>query len=60
MMNFIAKCIEQDDSRQYVLHEVEAEEDGVTYVLKVVAECPITAIDVAKYVKQDEGWRVKG
>ena len=59
LSNFVGRCIDRDNPDQYVMHEVTAESDGVKYVLNVVAEDPMNAIEVAKFVKQDEGWRVK-
>jgi hypothetical protein len=59
LSNFTGRCIDKESIEEYVMHEVTAESDGVRYVLNVVAQDPIHAIEVARYVKQDEGWRVE-
>lgn len=60
LRNFMGRCIDKESIEEYVMHEVYADdEDGVNYVLNVVAQDPMHAIEVAKYVKQEEGWRVK-
>lgn len=59
LSNFRGRCIDKESIDEYVMHEVEATGDnGVEYILNVVARDPIDAIEVAQYVKQDEGWRV--
>lgn len=58
LSNFTGRCIDRESIEDYVMHEVTAESDGVRYVLNVVAQDPMHAIEVAKFVKQDEGWRV--
>lgn len=50
MNNFWSECIEQDDERGLVMHEVHASLDGVKYKLKFYAPCPMTAIDIARKV----------
>jgi hypothetical protein len=50
MNNFWSECIEQDDERELVMHEVHASLDGVKYKLKFNAPCPMTAIEIAKRV----------
>jgi hypothetical protein len=60
LSNFMGRCIDKESIEEYVMHEVMAEnEEGVVFVLNVVAQDPLNAIEIAKYVKQDEGWRVK-
>ena len=59
LKNFMGRCIDKESIEEYVMHEVTAENDGVRYVLNVVAQDPMHAIEVAKFVKQNEGWRVK-
>jgi len=60
LKNFMGRCIDKESIEEYVMHEVYAEgEDGVKYVLNVVAQDPLNAIEIAKYVKQEEGWRVE-
>jgi hypothetical protein len=59
LSNFMGRCVDRDNPDEYVMHEVYAESDGVTYILNVVAQDPMHAIEVAKFVKQEEGWRVK-
>jgi hypothetical protein len=58
LSNFMGRCVDKESIEEYVMHEVTAESDGVKYVLNVVAQDPMHAIEVARYVKQDEGWRV--
>jgi hypothetical protein len=45
---FQAKAIECDDAKAKVLHEVSYVINGVERIMKVVAECPMTAIDKVK------------
>jgi hypothetical protein len=59
LSNFTGRCIDRESIDEYVMHEVTAESDGVKYVLNVVAQDPMHAIEVARFVKQDEGWRVE-
>jgi hypothetical protein len=59
LSNFRGRCVDRDSIDEYVMHEVTAESDGVKYVLNVVAQDPMHAIEVARFVKQDEGWRVE-
>ena len=60
LSNFMGRCIDKESIEEYVMHEVYAEsEEGVVFVLNVVAQDPLNAIEIAKYVKQEEGWRVK-
>jgi len=59
LSNFTGRCIDRESIEEYVMHEVRAESDGVRYILNVVAQDPMHAIEVARYVKQDEGWRVE-
>jgi hypothetical protein len=60
LSNFTGRCIDKESIEEYVMHEVYAEgEDGVKYVLNVVAQDPMHAIEVARFVKQEEGWRVE-
>jgi hypothetical protein len=60
LSNFMGRCIDKESIEEYVMHEVMAEsEEGVVFVLNVVAQDPLNAIEIAKYVKQEEGWRVK-
>ena len=59
LRNFMGRCIDRESIEEYVMHEVMAEnEEGVVFILSVVAQDPMHAIEVAKYVKQEEGWRV--
>jgi hypothetical protein len=59
LSNFTGRCIDKESIEEYVMHEVTAESDGVRYVLNVVAQDPMHAIEVARFVKQEEGWRVE-
>jgi len=59
LSNFMGRCIDKESIEEYVMHEVTAESDGVRYILNVVAQDPMHAIEVARFVKQDEGWRVE-
>jgi hypothetical protein len=59
LSNFMGRCVDKESIEEYVMHEVTAESDGVKYVLNVVAQDPMHAIEVAKFVKQEEGWRVE-
>jgi hypothetical protein len=59
LSNFTGRCVDKESIEEYVMHEVTAESDGVKYVLNVVAQDPMHAIEVARFVKQDEGWRVE-
>jgi hypothetical protein len=45
---FQAKCIEQDDTKKRVLHEVSYVVAGVDRKMVVSAECPVTAIDTVR------------
>ena len=46
----IAKCIEQNDSKSHVRHEVINTFDGKQYRLELSAKCPMTAIKIANEV----------
>jgi len=59
LSNFTGRCVDKESIEEYVMHEVTAESDGVRYILNVVAQDPMHAIEVARFVKQDEGWRVE-
>ena len=60
LSNFMGRCVDKESIEEYVMHEVTAEnEDGVVFILSVVAQDPMHAIEVARYVKQNEGWRVE-
>jgi hypothetical protein len=50
MNNLSAECIEQDDAKEEVLHLVHGELDGVKYKIKLTSMCPMTAINVARFV----------
>lgn len=59
MKNFTGRCVDKESIEEYVMHEVCADgDDGVNYILNVVAKDPQHAIEVAQFVKQEEGWRV--
>jgi hypothetical protein len=45
-----AICIEQNDEKSHVMHEVRNTFDGKEYVIKLSAECPITAMKIASAV----------
>ena len=59
LSNFMGRCVDKESIEEYVMHEVTAESDGVKYILNVVAQDPMHAIEVARFVKQEEGWRVE-
>jgi hypothetical protein len=59
LSNFMGRCVNKESIEEYVMHEVTAESNGVRYILNVVAQDPMHAIEVARFVKQDEGWRVE-
>lgn len=46
----IATCIQQDDNAKQVLHEVRNTIDGREYRIVFSAECPMTAIKIAREV----------
>lgn len=50
MNNFWSECIEQDDDREEVMHEVHASLDGVKYRIKFTASCPMIAIKIAQRI----------
>ena len=50
MSNLWAECIEQDDSKHQVMHQVHTTVDGNKYKLTLKAVCPMTAIEVAREV----------
>lgn len=50
MNNLWAECIEQDDTKKQVLHQVHTTVDGEKYKLTFKALCPMTAIAVAREV----------
>lgn len=59
MKNFMGRCVDKESIEEYVMHEVYADgDDGMNYILNVVAKDPMNAIEIAKFVKQEEGWRV--
>jgi cell division protein ZapA (FtsZ GTPase activity inhibitor) len=45
-----ARCVEQNDDRSHVSHEVTNTIDGEKYRLVISAECPMTAIRIAREV----------
>jgi hypothetical protein len=45
-----ARCVEQNDSKSHVSHEVTNVVDGNKYRLVISAECPMTAIRIAREV----------
>ena len=45
-----ARCIEQNDDKSHVSHEVTNTIDGGEYRLVLSAECPMTAIKIAREV----------
>jgi hypothetical protein len=45
-----AECIHQDDTKEKVLHRVTNTVDGKNYQIVFSAECPITAIKIAREV----------
>ena len=45
-----AECIQQDDSKDKVLHRITNTVDGKTYEIVFSAECPMTAIKIANEV----------
>ena len=48
--NLIAECIEQDDAQEKVLHHIRGDIDGVKYKIQFSAPCPMTAIQIARWV----------
>jgi len=50
MNNFSAECIEQDDSKEQVMHQVRATYHDDKYIIKLKALCPMTAIEIARGV----------
>jgi hypothetical protein len=50
MNNFWAECIEQDDSKEQVMHQVHATYHDEKYTIKFKALCPMTAIEIAKSI----------
>jgi hypothetical protein len=45
-----AECLHQDDTKDKVLHRVTNTIDGKTYQLIFNAECPVTAMKIAREV----------
>jgi hypothetical protein len=45
-----SECIEQDDDKLFVLHEVFTRVDGAEYKLKLSAQCPVNAIEIARSI----------
>ena len=45
-----SECIEQDDNKGKVMHEVHGTLDGVQYKIRFNAPCPMTAIEIARRV----------
>lgn len=52
MNNFWSECIEQDDDKELVLHEVHGTFDEVKYKIQFKAPCPMTAIEIARHIPQ--------
>jgi hypothetical protein len=50
MNNLWAECIEQDDSKEQVMHQVHAIYHDEKYTIKLKALCPMTAIAIAREV----------
>lgn len=50
MNNLSAKCIEKNDDKPHVMHEVRGIEDGINYRIEISSECPMTAIKIATFV----------
>jgi hypothetical protein len=46
----IATCIQQDDAKDKVLHRVTNTVDGRDYQIIFSAECPVTAMKIAREV----------
>ena len=46
----IATCIEDNDEAKQVLHEVHNTVDGKDYRITLSAECPVTAMNIAREV----------
>ena len=45
-----ARCIEQNDAKSHVNHEVLDTLEGSEYRIVISAECPMTAIKIAREV----------
>jgi len=52
-----SRCIEQDDSKTHVLHEVHTVADGLTHRITLSAVCPMTAVEIAREIPL-EHWEV--
>ena len=52
-----SRCIEQDDSKTHVLHEVHTVADGLTHKITLSAVCPMTAVEIAREIPL-EHWEV--
>jgi len=52
-----SRCIEQDDSKTHVLHEVHTVADGLTHRITLSAVCPLTAVEIAREIPL-EHWEV--
>jgi len=48
--NMQAECIQQDDAKSHVLHRVTSTIDGKDYQLVFNAQCPVTAMEIAREV----------
>jgi len=46
----IATCIEHNDDKSHVLHEVHQSLDGVLYVITISAEAPDLALKIAREI----------
>ena len=52
-----SRCIEQDDSKTHVLHEVHTVADGQAYRITLSAVCPMTAVEIAREIPLEQ-WQV--
>lgn len=59
LKNVRAVCIEKDDSKEFVWHEVYAVINGQQYVRKIEARDPMEAIEIVKDKQIVLGWNWK-
>jgi len=50
MNSLWSECIEQNDDKPFVLHAVFTRCDGTEYTLKLSAQCPVNAIEIARSI----------
>jgi hypothetical protein len=59
LKNVSVKCVEQDDSKEFVWHEVYATIEGKRYVRRIEARDPKEAVELLKDKQIVLGWNWK-